>query len=181
MARLPWGPGQRRTATDRVGNRVSEARYLLRRDSRRTRRFRWRFARLPNGTPYDDAGARAGGLWDASLDRYMGLTVNRREDVKCSAPCEIWQWQSQAAPKSVGGKVAQSKGQPSTCPPLRCCVRANNAALGSIGGLHLHAAAHWRRRAGLPCGLLARDARLAKKARSAHPGERRPREALLRC
>ena len=109
----------------------------------------------------------------------MGLTVNGSK-TSGSAPCEIWQWQSQAAPKSVGGKVAQSKGQPSTPPPLCCCVRANNAALGSNGALHLHAAAHWRSRAGLPCGLLARNARLAKKARSAHPGERRAREALLR-
>ena len=32
--------------------------------------------------PHDEAGARAGGLRDASLDRYMGMTVNRSKNVK---------------------------------------------------------------------------------------------------
>ena len=102
--------------------------------------------------------------------------VNRREDVSLR---RARFGRARQLRNPWGASVAQLP-KATTPPPLRCCVRANNAALGSNGG-HLYAAAHWSSsRGGLPCGLLARNARLAKKARSAHPGERRPREALLR-
>ena len=99
-----------------------------------------------------------------SSDR-TGLTVNRREDVSLRR-ARFGSGRARQLRNPWGQRCPKPKA--TTPPPLRCCVRANNAALGSIRG-HLYAAGHWSsRRVGLPCGLLAGDARLTKKARSAH-------------